>query len=87
MYPYLTREQVRSYLPLIRENGVSERALRPDGFTGVYLAGLPLTRPYPGKGHSYARERELFIARHLPQYRSNPTLRRRLALIAWAYLA
>lgn len=86
MYPYATREQVRSFLPMILENGVSSRAMEPDGFTRVYLSGRPLSLRYPGKQHSYAVERTLFIGRHLPQYRSNPTPRRRLALIAWAYL-
>ena len=32
-------------------------------------------------------KRENFIKRHMVQYEKNPTLRRQLALMAWAYRA
>jgi hypothetical protein len=35
---------------------------------------------------NWAQRRDSFIARTLPAYDANPTHRRALALIAWAYL-
>ena len=34
---------------------------------------------------SWSRKRRNFIARHLKQYNANPTFRRYLALLMWAY--
>ena len=42
--------------------------------------------PVPGyPGQTWGQRRNAFIGRHLAQYLANPTPRRRLALIAWAY--
>ena len=87
MFPMMTQEAVRSMLDLIRNENVSKRARRRDGFLSVYLkeGKEGLKKPYPGKTHSYLTEREFFIERHLAQFVEKPTLRRYLALVAWAY--
>ena len=87
MFPLLSREYIRKYIPAMISLKVSERARKPDGFLGTYFASNPrkLNENYPGKSHDYMTERENFIKRHLVQYKANPTERRRLALIAWAF--
>lgn len=87
MYPLLSVSTVKSILPSIKDEGVSPRARKPDGFTSVYLreGREGLDRLYPGKSHSYLQEREYFVGRHLKQFLIYPTRRRYLALIAWAY--
>jgi hypothetical protein len=86
-FKLLSKNQIEEFLPLIKAEKVSPRARRPDGFLTVYLSGKSIaTTLYPEKQHSYLRERELFIKRTLPAYVRNPTLRRFLSLIAWAYL-
>jgi hypothetical protein len=62
--------------------GVSEVARSPRGFLTQYkrVGGNPdkLSLEWKVKRHG-------FIRRHLAQYRKNKTLRRKLALYAWAY--
>lgn len=88
MYKLLSQIEVKKYLDSIKSQDVSKRARKPDGFTSIYLnEGLKgLEKTYPNKKHNYLTERELFIKRHLAQYVKNPTERRKLALIAWAYI-
>ena len=80
-YPYTGVAVIDRYLPEMRRLGVSKVARGPGGFIQAYrrygARDLPL---------SWKRKRNAFIARHLAQYRKNPTERRRLALIAWAYM-
>jgi hypothetical protein len=87
MFPLITEEELKKQLPLIRQEGVSKRARRKDGFLSVYLRDgfSGLSKPYPGKEHSYLVERENFIKRHMAQFLISPSLRRYLALVAWAY--
>ena len=74
--PYSTIER---YLPSIRRLNVSERARSQGQFLEQYKRyGTSLPQYWLNK-------REAFIARTLPEYNRNKTLRRRLALIAWAY--
>jgi hypothetical protein len=40
----------------------------------------------PGESITWARKRDLFIRRTLAAYTKNPTYRRALALMAWAYM-
>lgn len=85
-YKLLSKNEIEEFLPLIKAEKVSARARRPDGFLTVYLAGGPIASlVYPGREHSYLKERELFIKRTLAAYVKNPSLRRFLALISWAY--
>ena len=73
----MTRGEVKTYLPEIIKNGVSEVARSKDGFTTLYLAGK-LTPEMEKKRNS-------FIARSYASYKLNPTYRRKLSLIAWAF--
>jgi len=76
--------------PEMERLGVSKVARGPRGFLTVYkrygtaaaTKKAPVSR-YPGQ--TWGQRREQFIARTLAQYRVNPTYRRRLSLIAWAY--
>jgi hypothetical protein len=78
----LNYDQVALYIPQIKNYGVSEIARRPGQFIDqLKKVGVVSKLPIDWK-----RKREQFIARHLPQYEQKPTLRRALALIAWAYM-
>ena len=77
----LSLKTIRKYEPEMRRLKVSEVARSPRGFLTAYKkAGSP-NKLSP----KWKQTREAFIARHYAQYRNNPTVRRRLALIAWAY--
>ena len=74
--PYST---IVRYLPSIIRLGVSERARGQGQFIEQYRRhGTNLPQYWLNK-------REAFIARTLPEYNRNKTMRRRLSLIAWAY--
>jgi hypothetical protein len=81
-YSYMPLSEIRKYEPEMQKLGVSEVARSPRGFLTAYkrIGGNPnkLSDDWKIKRHG-------FIRRHLAQYEVNPTLRRRLALIAWAY--
>lgn len=81
-YKYISLTELNSYLPDIRKNKVSTVARSPRGF-------IPAYRRAKGKKENLSNhwqvKREGFVARHLAQYKKNPTPRRKLALIAWAY--
>ena len=88
MYALLTPSQVLGYSRHIEMSGVSQVARAPGGFMYKYVreGEKMLDRVItPSTGLTWAKKREAFIKRHLVQYKANPTLRRRLALIAWAY--
>jgi len=77
----LSLKTIKKYEPEMRERGVSKVARSRRGFLSVYKrAGSPAKL-----SDEWKRKRKAFIARHGAQYKKNPTLRRRLALIAWAH--
>lgn len=77
----LTLEVIRGYEPEMKRLGVSKVARSPRGFLTAYKrAGS-----YRNLSENWKLKRKNFIARHNAQYKKNPTYRRRLALIAWAY--
>lgn len=81
-YPYIRLNTIRQFEPDMRRLGVSKVARSPRGFLTYYkkIGGIP------SKVNDYwSIRRAAFIARHMAQYEDNPTYRRRLALIAWAY--
>ena len=81
-YPYIGLKTIARYEPDMRKLGVSKVARSPRGFLTYYkkIGGDQ------NKVNDYwDRRRAAFIARHMAQYEKNPTYRRRLALIAWAY--
>lgn len=82
-YKYLPLSIIKQHKLEMEELGVSRIARSPRGFLTAYKrAG-----GNPGKlSEAWRVKRYGFIKRHLAQYRVNPTYRRKLALIAWAYM-
>jgi len=81
-YKFMSLSEISKYEPEMRRLKVSEVARSPRGFLTAYKrAGSS-----GSLSESWRKERDGFIARHLAQYNENPTYRRQLALIAWAYM-
>lgn len=79
MYDFVPYKDIEKNIPLIKKLKVSERARQPGQFLAQYKQhgkNLPT---------EWAIKRQAFIARTLPAYQKNRTLRRKLALLAWAY--
>jgi len=79
MYPFLSVKQIEKNLPEMERLGVSKVARSKGQFLEQYRkygVNLPL---------AWKIKRENFIKRHLAQYVKNPTVRRKLALMAWAF--
>ena len=89
-YKWMTPAQVARIVPELEAHGVSEVARSARGFIPAYLAARTPERmartQAPGKGVTWAHERHRFIKRTLAAYEMNPTHRRALALMAWAYV-
>jgi len=87
-YPWAPLAAVLRAEPEAARLGVSEVARSPRGFVRAYealrsrtaSASVPL---FPNQ--TWGQRRHNFVKRHLAQYRQNPTERRRLALLMWAY--
>jgi len=80
------------HIPEAKRLGVSQVARGRGGFMGIYKrAGTAsqMRKKIVSRGHdlTWGRKREAFIARHMAQYTKNPTYRRWLALVMWAYKA
>lgn len=81
-YRWLSLKEIRRYEPEMRRLGVSRVARSERGFLTMYKAvGGRRDRVSAW----WANRRDGFIKRHMAQYRENPTYRRWLALVAWAY--
>jgi len=81
-YKFMSLSEISKYEPEMERLKVSEVARSPRGFLTAYKrAGSSSSL-----SESWRKERDGFIARHLAQYNDNPTYRRQLALIAWAYM-
>jgi hypothetical protein len=88
MYSLMSPSEVLQYKYQMEQTGVSQVARAQGGFMHTYLKDgeRMLNRVItPSTGYTWAKKREAFIKRHLVQYKKDPSLRRRLALIAWAY--
>ena len=92
MYPWMSLKDAKRFEGEAERLGVSEVARSGRGFMRAYEAvggsrRKMSTRMVPGirRVQTWDKRREEFIARHLAQYRKNPTYRRRLALAMWAY--
>ena len=92
-YPWMSSQAAEKYEKEALEKGVSLVARSKHGFMREYeLAGRAAAmrkRCLPSDvqgGSVWGEKRAGFIARHLEQYKQNPTPRRRLALIMWAYM-
>lgn len=91
-FPLMTKGGIQGYMSQIVDLGVSEVARSKRGFLynffkyGKNMLEKPSITPSGSEGIPWWKKRENFIKRHLVQYKKNKTLRRKLALIAWAYL-
>ena len=70
--------QIKRYIPEMERLKVSEVARSKRG----YLTALEKVRAYNNLSGDWKIKQRGFVARHLVQYRKNPSYRRRLALIA-----
>lgn len=81
-FNYLSLSEIAKYEPEMRDKEVSLVARSPRGFLTAYKR----VDGNPNKLSEYWKiKRNGFIKRHMAQYRINPTRRRWLALVAWAY--
>ncbi len=89
-FPWMPVELVESIVPTLIENGVSEVARSPRGFIrayGHFRTPMRMSIEFvPGERVTWAQKRELFIRRTLAAYKKNPSFRRALSLMAWAFM-
>jgi len=88
-YRWLSLNTVLKFLPEIERQNVSKVARSERGFITHYqkyrYADKMKKMIVPEKNRTWEEERNLFIDRTLPAYQAQPTYRRYLSLIAWAY--
>jgi hypothetical protein len=89
-YRWVSYRAAAAHLPAAERLGVSKVARSTRGFMAEYReaksAAAMRKRPVPGyPGQTWGQRRTAFIERHLAQFKKNPTERRRLALLMWAY--
>ena len=92
MYPWMSYAAAHAYELEAERLGVSSVARSTKGFMREYELAKkshamnirPLPRGVTG-GTTWGQKRNGFVARHLAQYKQNPTRRRFLALVMWAY--
>lgn len=78
-FEFLPLQLINDYMPLIKRHNVSQVARKKNQFLDVYKRhGQQLPEPWFIK-------RENFLKRHIVQYNHNPSVRRRLAMIVWAF--
>lgn len=95
-YPWLKYNEIVKYEPQMDKYKVSlvargkvDSTATDKGFLQIYKTIDDPKKMYKimaTDNQSWGDRRDAFISRHLPQYRDNPTLRRKLSLIAWAYM-
>ena len=81
-------EDAAAWEPEARRLGVSKVARSRRGFMRAYEkspSGKAMWKKAATKGESWGARRRNFLKRALAQYRSNPTYRRWLSLVMWAY--
>ena len=83
-YTFLPLTSITSQLPEIRSSNVSVRAREPSQFLDQYRAVRGSGAALPEK---WISKRNAFIDRTLAAYIKNPTRRRWLSMIVWAYYA
>lgn len=89
-FRYAPLMDVQAAIGAAERLGVSEVARGPHGFVRAYQrfggrASSIENAIDPYTGQLWGARRSAFIARHIVQYDENPTLRRRLALLTWAF--
>ena len=78
-YSFMALKEIKALLPAMQMYGVSKVARSPGQFLDMYTQYGKRLPMY------WMKRRENFIARHYEQWKTNPTLRRTLALNAWAF--
>lgn len=78
----LKYSQVKQWLPVIEAFEVSSKARSQ----GQIVEQLKKAKNVSSLPREWREKREGFLARTLPQYQEAPSVRRYLALIAWAYM-
>ena len=81
-YPFMPLNKIKKREQEMRSLKVSEVARSPRGFLTAYKRANGKSNKL---SDAWLNKRRGFIARHLVQHKKKPTLRRRLALNAWAY--
>lgn len=81
-YKYMSLKEIAEYESEMERLSVSIVARSPRGFLTYYKK---IRGDIRRVSRSWQKKRNAFIARHLAQYVKDPTYRRFLALIAWAY--
>jgi hypothetical protein len=79
-YAWMPLSKVLEHEDEMERLKVSEVARSSSGFLTAYK-----NKKTKDAMRDWWRKRDGFISRHLAQYKTNPTPRRRLALRAWAY--
>ena len=89
MYNWSPLSNVLKYEDEIIKNNVSVVARSKDGFLYNYkkykTANNMKNKIVPNEKQTWEQKRNAFLARSVPQYKNNPTYRRWLSIIAWAY--
>ena len=81
-YPYTSLNFIKRHIPQMEALGVSKIARSRGQFIDQYRK----SGGNPKRLSTFWRmKRNAFVARHLAQYKVDKGVRRRLALIAWAY--
>ena len=87
-YKVMPLSEVLKYEQEAKEKGVSDVARSSSGFLGQYKKYKDFDKFKDKKASNsnmdWDDKRATFIARHLAQYKENPTRRRKLALAMWA---
>ena len=85
---WMSYNAAAKYIPEAERLNVSTVARSSDGFMGVYkrvkTSSNMKRQPYSDT-QTWGRRRDNFVKRHMAQYVKNPTYRRWLALVMWAY--
>ena len=89
MYRWLSLNRVLKYEKEMIDEKVSEVARAKNGFLYEYknykTANIMRNAKVPYQNQYWETKRNAYLARSIPQYLANPTYRRKLSLIAWAY--
>ena len=91
-FPWMSYNEAHAYEAKAREQKVSRVARSPRGFMRQFektqnIASFCRKRVDGYPNQTWGRRRHNFIARHLKQFKKNPTERRWLAMVMWAYKA
>jgi len=91
-YTWISYGSAAKYIPEAKRLRVSTVARSSKGFMGEYKkagsSSAMKRRKLPTGvvgGVTWGQKRNNFIARHMAQYKKNPTYRRWLAIVMWAY--